>query len=334
MSFSIIIPTRNRDASLGRTLGSLAQVDFGPGEVEVLVVDNGSLEKTRATFELIRTRISELQWKYLYEPMPGQLSGRHCGALEASGDICVFLDDDVRLDRDWLAAIEESFFDPQVALVGGPSRPLFESTPPDWLKNFFDSDQQGRHCADLSLFDGGEQIKEIDPCYVWGLNFAIRRKSLVDLGGFHPDLIPKPLQRFQGDGETGLSLKVAHAGLKALYHPQAAVLHEVPACRMTVPYFEQRAFYQGVCASYTQFRSEGKPADALRACTDRIKRFLLEAPRSGIRRRTAKAYAAGFEFHQEQVRKDPQLLDWVLRKDYWDYRLPAGWEKYCLGSSQ
>jgi hypothetical protein len=42
----------------------------------------------------------------------------------------------------------------------------------------------------------------------------------------------------------------------------------------------------------------------------------------------AKAYRQGFEFHQKEVRQDSSLLNWVLRPNYWDYRLPAGWQRY------
>ena len=335
MDVSIIIPTRNRDAALGRTIASLAQVEIPGGEVEVLVVDNGSIDKTRATFEMLSARISGLQWRYRYEPMPGLLSGRHRGALEARGDICVFLDDDVRLDRGWFAALVESFLDPHVALVGGPSRPLFESPPPKWVEDFFCEDQYGRHCADLSLMEGGNEIREVDPCYVWGLNFAIRRKTLFDLGGFHPDNLPKALQRFQGDGETGLSLKIASSGLKAVYHPRAAVQHEVPVSRLTVQHFEQHAYYQGVCNSYTEIRTAGRfmqPTPSWKDPLRRIKRSLRGAAHgvklSKVQRQVADAYVAGYCFHQEEVRKDPKLLEWVLRRDYWDYRLPEGWERY------
>jgi hypothetical protein len=44
----------------------------------------------------------------------------------------------------------------------------------------------GRSSGWLSLLDLGEIEREIDPNYVWGLNFAIRRRALHDLGGFHP----------------------------------------------------------------------------------------------------------------------------------------------------
>ena len=33
-------------------------------------------------------------------------------------------------------------------------------------------------------------------------------------------------------------------------------------------------------------------------------------------------YHAGYTFHQQAVASDPTLLTWVLKPDYWDYRLP------------
>ena len=153
-------------------------------------------------------------------------------------------------------------------------------------------------------------------CFIWGLNFSIRRNALFDAGGFHPDWIPKPLQRFQGDGETGLSLKAIQAGLKALYHPQAAVRHHIPTSRMTMGFFEERAYASGICASYTQIRRK-----AGREILSQMKQFLVDvfrrkttsAPSLGNRQlRMECAFKAGYAFHQEEVRRDPSLLDWVL----------------------
>jgi hypothetical protein len=49
-----------------------------------------------------------------------------------------------------------------------------------------------------------------------------------------------------------------------------------------------------------------------------------------IRQRVHRAYRAGYEFHQSAVRSSPELLAWVLRPDYWDYRLPR--LKYPAGT--
>src|SRR4029077_15714003 len=106
----------------------------------------------------------------------------------------------------------------EVALVGGPSLPEYEVEPPEWLESLWHYDADGRRTLGaLSLIDSGPAIRPEDPIYIWGLNFSIRREVFVKCGGFHPDTVPAPLQRYQGDGETGLSLKLKAAGFRTLY---------------------------------------------------------------------------------------------------------------------
>ena len=334
MFATIIIPTWNRCCALARTLQSVSELDFPSNSYEVIVVDNVSIDQTFAAFEVASKHASSRNWRYLSEATPGLLSGRHKGALESCGDVCAFIDDDVRVERTWLSALQDAFKDPAVALVGGPSTPLFEADPPDWLAEFYSEGEHGRSCGYLSLIDGGERAKEIHPCFVWGLNFAIRRKILFDLGGFHPDCVPRLLQRFQGDGETGLSLKLGAAGLKAFYHPKASVRHEVPKSRLNVQYFEQRAFYQGVADSYTRIRAEGMVDRSWKISLRRSSEYLARSigrrnsPQGEIVCRTKRSYTDGYHFHHTEVSRDSKLLAWVLRNDYWDYRLPEGWEDH------
>jgi glycosyltransferase involved in cell wall biosynthesis len=54
MMFSIIIPTFNRSDALSRTLESVAQLDFPAEDFELLVVNNGSTDRTRQAFEAAR----------------------------------------------------------------------------------------------------------------------------------------------------------------------------------------------------------------------------------------------------------------------------------------
>src|SRR5262249_4239771 len=166
------------------------------------------------------------------------------------------------------------------------------------------------------------------PLTIWGLNFAIRKETLERCGGFHPDLLPKPLQRYQGDGETGLSNKIKDLGLTSLYHPGLAVRHVIPKARLTSASFEERAFYQGVCDSFAQIRRERRvPVEssyswknALRWTEARLQYGISSRRLSGgIVASTRRAYLAGMQFHQREVRKDPPLLDWVLRQNYFDY---------------
>jgi glucosyl-dolichyl phosphate glucuronosyltransferase len=337
MSFSIIIPTYNRADVLGRTLKSIVQLDSSPEDFEIFVVDNGSTDSTREVFEEARTSSPKHNWRYALETVPGLLSGRHKGILKSQGDICSLIDDDVRLDVSWLNALKESFRDPAVALVGGPSRPLFESPPPDWLEAFYVEEKQIRACGWLSLLDAGNQSREIPATYVWGLNYSVRRQTLFDAGGFHPDIIYKNLDRYHGDGETGLSLKIEKSGGKCLYHPHAAVQHEVPTSRMTHHYFLRRFYYQGLVDSFTRIREEGNVSPPTWSWKDPLrpaKRWAIGLFRHdpggaiALQEQTYWSHRKGYDFHQSEVRRDPKLLEWILRKDYWDYALPDGWEIY------
>jgi len=341
-SISIIVPTYNRATALRKTLGSVATVVKRSDPAEIIIVDNGSTDNTAEVCKGVNNAFPDRRWIYAYEPMPGLLSGRHRGAKEAQGEILVFLDDDVLVAPGWLEALQEAFADSSIALVGGPSRPSYEMEPPDWLEGLWWIAEEGRYCSALSLMDLGSSIKPNDALLVYGLNYSIRRTVFEECGGFHPDCIRKKLQRYQGDGESGLCLKIKEKRLGVLYHPEAAVSHVIPPWRFTPESLEQRAFYQGVCASYTQIRRERRvPSapdrswkDTFRPAKWRLERMmLLRNPTvKKIHRLMARAYYDGMQFHRKEVRQDPTLLEWVLRDNYFDYRLPAGWEGF-LGIS-
>jgi glucosyl-dolichyl phosphate glucuronosyltransferase len=338
MHISIIVPTVNRASLLARSLNSIAQTVAANSDVEVLIVDNGSTDETASVCGEIAQSHPRICWRYFRDDMPGLLSGRHRGAKEARGEILAYLDDDVLLAPTWLQGLKEAFDDPKVVLVGGPSLAQYDVKPPPWLDALWWEFEGGRMCASLSLIELGMASKPNDPCLVWGLNFSIRKDVFYECGGFHPDCLPKALQRYQGDGETGLSLKIKAKGLSALYHPDVAVTHIIPVTRLTPESFEQRAFYTGVCNSYTRIRGEGfvEPApekswkDAIRPLKRKIHRaaLLRRGDAKAIRELMARAMSMGAAFHQNEVRSDATLLQWVLRPDYFDYSLPEGWEQY------
>jgi glycosyltransferase involved in cell wall biosynthesis len=334
---SIIVPTCNRADSLARTLQSLCaqrvQADY-----QILVVDNGPTDETRrVALEGIAAHPQQMI-HYIQEPIPGLLSGRHRGALEAKSDLLIFVDDDIEPEPGWLAAFLDSFRDPTVQLVGGPSLPSYEGQPPDWLEKFWiETPSRGKICTWLSLIDLGDREMVVDPTFVLGLNLGIRRSALLAAGGFHPDCIPDHLQHWQGDGETGLALKLRKLGFLAVYQPRALVRHRISPSRLSVEHFERRGYYQGVCDSYTKIRATAfAPAGRWRLTRD-IKSLVGNAGSvlrqlrcswtedrdvADIRKRVGRAYNAGFKFHQAAARRHPEVLEWILRKDYWDYRLP------------
>jgi|APCry1669189204_1035204.scaffolds.fasta_scaffold10584_1 glycosyltransferase involved in cell wall biosynthesis len=329
MKSSIIIPTFNRSFSLRNTIESLLNSKSSPHNYEIIIVDNASTDSTKQLAESIIRLNPQQDIRYYYEPIPGSLSARHKGALESKGDILIFIDDDIVAASEWLEAIIETFNDPAVHLVGGKSLPMFDSQPPEWLEAFWFREMGRNWCAYLSILDFGDQLAEIDPIYVWSLNYAIRRETLFELGGFHPDYVPKPFEQYQGDGETGLAWKVQAKGLKIMYQPRALVHHIIPDQRLTIEYFEKRMFFGGIFDSYTTIRrNQGmkfnwkmqEPFPQIKRTVNRVVGKLSGDPHAQIKQRVRGAWLEGYKFHQREVRQDSALLMWVLQNSYFDYR--------------
>jgi glycosyltransferase involved in cell wall biosynthesis len=330
--YIIIIPTCQSDA--GRSVANQL-LDIGVPSARIRVILNSPYK--------IISNVEELPCKFECEPVPGLVAGRHRALTidEGSSDqVIIYLDDDISLPRNWLESILKPFCDPSIHFVGCRYLPDYEVSPPFWLEELWCEDNAGfKMLGHLSLLDGGATSRDYDPTYVWGLCFAVRKATLIELGDFHPDGYPWALRRYRGDGETGLALKAKAHGHRAFYQGETHVLHKVPTKRMTVEYFERRSFFQGVSDSYTRIRETGvidggKPLSPFKEIYTKFrqniqrKRMLWNITTDKIKFLMNRAHHAGYEFHQGEARKDPALLEWILKPNYFDYQLPKEWRKY------
>ena len=344
MLVSIIIPTCNRSSQLNKTLFSLVELKTDRSLFEIIVVDNGSTDNTKEIVDKYIERNGSTTIKYFYDDIPGLLTGRHRGAKESKGEILTFIDDDVQVSSTWLDTIIKGMSTkPEIAFLTGPNLPLYEEYPPKWLSYFWSECKYGNLCGWLSLMDFGNEAKEINPNFVWGLNFTIRKNVFEKLGGFHPDNIPKAYQHFQGDGETGLTAKALIKGYKAYYHPGAMLYHQVTSDRMTIEYFKKRAFYQGVCDSFASFRnynlqqnSDKKTASIILHKIKIAKYIFISKPLSKLKKSTnplpteiTKLFNEfeaerlnGYAFHQQAYKENEFVRKWVHKENYLDYKLP------------
>ena len=324
------MPTSGAAPTILRCAESVVQNASNGRGNELVIVQNGELVLAlKDALENLSTPSFEV--RFVHEPTPSLLAGRHRGVQESKTPLIVFVDDDIEVGREWLDAILSAFEDESVALVTGPSTPKYEIEPPPWLDSFCYDDDGMQSCPFLSLVDGGTSARQIRPDMVWGLNFAIRRSVLLRCGGFHPDGVPWEKRRFRGDGESGLALKIQAAGLRAVYEPKAAVRHIVPADRLTLEYFRKRAFLQGISNSYCEIRRknglyETPPRRTIvERLANRFRRIRSGTKQSIIPAEIAEILAAqkeGYEYHQAEVQADSKLFDWVTRENYWDYRYP------------
>lgn len=102
MKLSVIVATKDRVAFLERALDSLG-AQRGAPPFEVVVVDNGSRD---ATAERVRARAPSAPFALVLVqvPQPNRGAARNAGIAAATGDVVVFVDDDVWLPDGFLAA--------------------------------------------------------------------------------------------------------------------------------------------------------------------------------------------------------------------------------------
>ena len=101
--FSLVTPTHNRAPLLDAMLESVwSQRDFAPGELEIIVADDGSTDDTRAVLERHQARHSG-QLKTIFAAQSGPGAARNRALEIATGDYVAFLDSD-DLWLPWAAA--------------------------------------------------------------------------------------------------------------------------------------------------------------------------------------------------------------------------------------
>lgn len=116
---SIIIPTKNRPIDLSRALNSIVSQSYLP--YEIIIVDQSESDDAGRLAESIIKKVPEIKLKYIHDPnIRGASSARNVAMDIASGDLVMFLDDDVILHKDYTKNVVGIFArHHEVAGVGG-----------------------------------------------------------------------------------------------------------------------------------------------------------------------------------------------------------------------
>ena len=233
---SVIICTRNRADSLARALNSFNHCQI-PTAVnwELLVVDNNSTDHTEAT---VRAFQDKLPLRSVFEPLQGINHARNRGLAEAKGELLLFTDDDVEVDKQWLSALwQAARHDPEAVFLGGRIQPRYEAAPPRWFR-----DNAATVLSAVAVqFDLGEIERRLTPDdrhLFYGANMAFRSEVFRTGLRF-------PVSTASGtDGrtlrirrdETQLLEELRARGCVGRYVPQAVIYHWLTAERLTRAY--------------------------------------------------------------------------------------------------
>jgi GT2 family glycosyltransferase len=248
-SASIVIPTRARLPYLEVALSSIAPQAARLG-AEVLVVDDaGPSDAARELSERFGAR---------YEPHAGPLGlnvARNTGVARSHGELVVFVDDDVRVSPDWLAALLDAAREhPQVDVFTGPIRARLEGGG-GWSAR-----SCGREHPPITTLELGEH--DTDARFAWGANMAIRRRALERVGPFDASL-----EHGGDEQEWQERLRADTPGARVLYVGRAAVEHRRVGADAGLRSLSRAAATRGRAARRFDARRRRAPSLAKEALT-------------------------------------------------------------------
>lgn len=106
MKFSVVIPVFNGESVIERAIESVAEQSFR--DFELIVVNDGSTDRTEATVNSVCSNYPLLIWKQVITSNQGRSHARNLGIKKARGDFICFLDADDTFIQNHLVEFHEA----------------------------------------------------------------------------------------------------------------------------------------------------------------------------------------------------------------------------------
>jgi glycosyltransferase involved in cell wall biosynthesis len=196
---SFVVPVRNGASLIRDTLESIvAQADGRP--LEIIIVDDGSVD---GSAELVELLASMMPIRLVRRHGSGAAAAINAGVRSARYPIICQVDQDVRLQADWMRTLAAELDDPTVAAAQG----------------YFATDPQSSVCARVMGLDLEQRYAAIgrDTDHVCTGNSAYRAEALHSVGLFDETL---------GYGyDNDMSYRLRAAGYRLSFCPAARSVH-------------------------------------------------------------------------------------------------------------
>lgn len=179
IELSVVIPTYNRVERLRSCLEALNRQTLAKSQFEVVVVIDGSTDKTR---EMLHKFEASYSLRAIWQENSGQAHALNRGIQEAQGHYCLFLDDDIVAGPELAAEHLKAQHQYPNALVAGQ---LTLSLPSNagWYANAF---ARGWRAHYEELIHERSKLTWED-CYSG--NLSVPREALLKCGGFSENMI-------------------------------------------------------------------------------------------------------------------------------------------------
>jgi glycosyltransferase involved in cell wall biosynthesis len=242
MYVTVAICTWNRADLLDQTLTRMRELRIPEGvEWELIIVNNNCTDHTD---EVIARHTDALPIRRILESRQGHSHARNRVLSEARGDLLLWTDDDVLVDREWLVEfVKAAVRHPDAAGFGGPIEPWFPVPPDVDLVKAFPALAIGFCGLDLGIPEGTLP----DDAQVVGANMAHRLEKVgrlrcdTRLGMTPIKSSGKESLAVGGYEDYDFNNRLRAQGERFVWVPTMRVKHYVNPARMTLDYL--RSFY-------------------------------------------------------------------------------------------
>jgi GT2 family glycosyltransferase len=213
-SISIVILNYNGIGFLEENLSTVFRSHYE--DFEVIFVDNGSSDNS---VRFVKSRFGQRGNLVVITSSAnlGASVGRNLGIKRAKGDLVVFLDNDTRVDPEWLVELVRVFQkDPSVGVAQSKLLRAENSRKIDSAGGFLDYLANPMQRGLMQDDDG--QFEHVDEIFYAGGAFMFRRDVLNRIGLFDADY-------FFWYEDTDLSWRSWLAGYRIVYVPKSIVYH-------------------------------------------------------------------------------------------------------------
>jgi len=185
MRVSVVVPAYNEEVLLPACLAALRVQDFA-GDVEIIVVDNASTDRTAEAARSHGVIVLE-------EPERGYCRALIRGFEAATGEVIACTDADTVVPPDWISRLVREYARrPEAVAIGGH----VEFTRRNWKCRLLTR-------LVLPVFNRIDRSNPDGP-HLWGANFSVRRDAFREVGGWNP--------RFSLQADSELSVRLRKVG--------------------------------------------------------------------------------------------------------------------------
>ena len=239
MDLSIIISTYNNATSLIRTLSSVVLQDADNRLWECVVVNNASTDDTAKCFEAFAKQHAEVNLRMVDEPRKGLSYGRNCGIAAAKGQFVAFIDDDETIDKGFVSAYIDLFYNHSAFAAAGALKVCYETARPKWMSHY--TEKMIANPVDL-----GNKITTITRTVVpAGGNMAFNKEVFNIYGNFDTNL-GRQGETLLGGEENEFFDRIRNLGERIFYTPKAVAYHHISDRKLTAEYFDKLSYGVGV----------------------------------------------------------------------------------------